>query len=135
MHGLSAGPCSSCPQAGFNSLYYALNPEYIPYVDPCVFLPQDFMHLELDGLLRMELAYLVFSLVRVHEFCTLDDINTAIQSYSWPPGHKPPLLSDVLTKGTKDGQPKSGAVSGVSASQQLHIALHRCAALPPAGLW
>eukprot|EP00962_Isochrysis_galbana_P029323 scaffold9353_cov136-Isochrysis_galbana.AAC.2 len=113
-------------QAGFNSLFYALNPRYIPFVDPCTFIPQDFMHLELDGIMRYEFAYLVYSLIRVHNFFTLPQLNKAIQSFDWPKGHKVPPLRVNLLQGTKHGRPKSSTTSGLSASQQLHLALHRC---------
>lgn len=108
-----------------NTLHCALSPEYIPHVDPTKYIPQDLMHLEMDGLLRLEFAYLVYSLVRVHGFCSLDQINASITSYPWPPGHKVPALSVNLIKGTAVNQPKSGVTTGITASQQLHLTLHR----------
>eukprot|EP00962_Isochrysis_galbana_P046888 scaffold18990_cov152-Isochrysis_galbana.AAC.2 len=84
------------------------------------------MHLELDGIMRYEFAYLVYSLIRVHNFFSLPELNKAIQRFDWPKGHKVPALRANLLQGTKHGRPKSGTTSGLSASQQLHLALHRC---------
>eukprot|EP00962_Isochrysis_galbana_P023705 scaffold7177_cov114-Isochrysis_galbana.AAC.4 len=79
-----------------------MSPEHIPHVDPCKSIPQEFMHLELDGLLRSEFAYLVYSLVRVHAFCTLGDINRSITAFPWPQGHKQAREQDA--PGTHDAK-------------------------------
>ena len=109
---------------GFNTLHYAWDPLYIPFVDPaCV--PQDILHLFPDGLLRSEGAWLFYIFLNLG--LSLDRVNAAIRSYPRFPSDVriPPLLPN-LQEGIAGGRPRRAATLRMSGSQVMHFALHRC---------
>eukprot|EP00965_Chrysotila_dentata_P042055 1395446-Pleurochrysis_carterae.AAC.1 len=70
--------------------------------------PMDIMHGEPDGLLAEEGNCVVFSIVRIEKWCSLDDLNAAIFNYNWPAGHHPHQLHSSVLKGTRGTVPESG---------------------------
>ena len=50
-------------QLGINKLIYAFNPDYMPGVDEVDMVPYNTMHVELDGIVRQELAYMLYIFV------------------------------------------------------------------------
>lgn len=77
-------------QLGINKLIYAFNPDYMPGVDEVDMVPYDTMHIELDGIVRQELAYMLYIFVTKHKYFTLAQLNAAIRSFPWPKGHRVP---------------------------------------------
>ena len=114
-------------QEGINKLVYAFNPDYIPHVNEVNYVPYDTMHVELDGLVRQELAYLLYVLITKRKYFTLATLNEAIKSFCWPKGERMPEIESTVLEGTKHGAPKSSAKICSSASQTLHFAMARCA--------
>eukprot|EP00965_Chrysotila_dentata_P174431 5758161-Pleurochrysis_carterae.AAC.1 len=112
-------------QEGFNSLVYALQPSLVPHFRASEMSPMDGMHGEPDGLLSAEGYYMIFSIVRIEGWCSLEEINTLIANYNWPPNHKPPPLHvSVLKKGATGSVPDKGQSLRYTASQMLHWAKH-----------
>eukprot|EP00965_Chrysotila_dentata_P118678 3923874-Pleurochrysis_carterae.AAC.1 len=65
------------------------------------------MHGEPDGLLREEGYYMIFTIVRIEKWCALEEINSLMDHYSWPVGHKPPPIHASVLKGTRGTVPES----------------------------
>lgn len=115
------------PQEGLNKLYFALHPNIIPFFDPTTGVPQDLMHVELEGTVRYELAWLFYSLIVRHEIFTLSQLNAAIVAFNWPMGHRVPQMDKRILKGKAGSKtPLEGSTIASSASQTLHLALNRC---------
>ena len=114
---------------GLNSLYYAMDPEYVPHVNPCEDFIQDGLHLFGDGLLRSTGAWLFFV------FCLLgldlDVVNTAVRRYPhFEKGVRVPELHPGLktgAAGVAGRVPRAEAVLRMSGSECAQFALHRCA--------
>jgi len=108
---------------GLNKLHFALDPKYVPHLDPSIAAPQDLLHLFPDGLLRSECAWLFYI------FCamglSLAEVNSAIRAYRYfPPDVRIPKLFPKLEEGS-DGRPKSSSSLRMSGSQCMHFCLHR----------
>ena len=74
----------------------------VPYFDPCTYIPYDVMHVELEGLLKNELAAMLYYFTRKRDWgFTLQALNERINSYAWPRTYRPPTFSaKVVEKGT-----------------------------------
>ena len=108
---------------GLNKLYYALDPDYLPFVDPVKIAPQDLLHLFPDGLLRSELAWLIYVLCRLG--FSLSSLNARIRSYrGLPDDVRIPQFPDKLRQGEAGGKPKSKSTARMTGSQCMHFALH-----------
>ena len=117
-------------QMGLNKLFYAFDSDYIPGIDECTMAPYDTMHVEADGLVRMEMAYMLYVLVTKRKYFTLAQLNDAIKRFPWPKGHRMPPIDQKVVEGRKGGLPRADAHLFSSASQTLHFALARCAHAP-----
>ena len=94
---------------GMNSFTHAFT--RVPHFDITRMVPYDFMHVELEGSCKNELAAMLFYFLRKRPTWgfTLEKLNEAIRSYAWPSGFAPPLFTaGYLEKGTKDGKCKKG---------------------------
>ena len=111
---------------GLNKLYFALDPEYFPHINPVTISPQDVLHLFPDGLLRSELAWLMYIL---HKYGLLmSDVDRATKACkSMPKDVRIPKFPDKLTKGVAGGRPDSSRTALMTGSQCMHFTLHRCA--------
>ena len=94
---------------GMNSFSHAFT--RVPHFDISRCIPYDFMHCELEGTCKNELAAMLFYFLRKRPTWgfTLAKLNAAIRSYAWPAGFAPPTFTaGYLEKGTKDGKCKTG---------------------------
>ena len=94
---------------GMNSFSHAFT--RVPHFDISRCIPYDFMHCELEGTCKNELAAMLFYFLRKRPTWgfTLEKLNAAIRSYVWPAGFAPPTFTaGYLEKGTKDGKCKTG---------------------------
>ena len=107
-------------QIGINKLIYAFDSEYIPGVDECTMAPYDTMHVECDGLLRMEMAYLLYMLITKRKYFTLVQLNAAIKSFPWPKGHRMPGIEPKVVEGAKGRVPRWDAHTSPSHSNPNH---------------
>ncbi len=115
---------------GLNKLYFALDPEYIPHIDPCIVAPQDCLHLFPDGLLRSELAWLTYILCKMG--LDLNKLNARIKSYKdLPKDVRIPPFPKKVTKGKTGGVPVSKSVARMTGSQCMHFSLHSFYILDP----
>ena len=112
---------------GINKLVYALDSEYIPGFDECTMAPYDTMHVEFDGLVRMEMAYLLYVLIRRRKCFNLVQLNEAIKRFQWPKGHRMPEIDPKVVEGATGFKPRTDAHIFSSATQTMHFALARCA--------
>ena len=81
-------------EGGINKLVYAINPEYMPGVDPFDLLTADIMHIFFCGFTRKELAWLFKILIPKYTSWNL--LNEAVAALSLPRGKRisklyPPL--------------------------------------------
>ena len=112
-------------QYGINKLVYACHPDNIPGgINPTTLIPQDLMHLLLDGITRQELAWLIYVLVS-RKLLDWDRLVAACKKYPWPPGVRIPPLAEKLKSGKAGNLPRPGATLGMSASQTMDFAVHR----------
>jgi hypothetical protein len=108
---------------GLNKLYFAMDPKYIPHLDPSVVAPQDLLHLFPDGLLRSEGAWLFYILFAMG--LSRDDFNRAVRRYKgFPKDVRIPKFYPKIEQGS-DGRPKSSSALRMSGSQCMHFCLHR----------
>jgi hypothetical protein len=111
---------------GVNKRVFAFHPSYIPLVNPTMIAPQDAMHLFMDGITRHELAWLMYLLVS-RRHITWERLTSAFKNYGgWPPGVRIPPLHKKIREGVAGNLPRPGATLGMSASQVMYAALHRC---------
>lgn len=111
-------------ESGIKKLYFPLDPEYLPLVDPTTTSTQDILHLFPDGLTRSEFAWLMYILLKLK--LSLARVNAAIRRYpGWPPDVRIPPLQAKLSQGTSGGKPRSAALPSMTGSQMMHFALHR----------
>ena len=113
---------------GLNKLFFALDPDYIPHVDPTTIAPIDLLHLFPDGLLRSELAWMLFIFMKMG--LKTDAINTRVRAYSrqsptFPKDVRIPAFKDKLSKGIKGGIPDSSSTVNMTGSQCMHFSVHR----------
>lgn len=118
-------------EEGLSSLYFAMDPEYIPHCDPCRDLIHDGLHQFGDGLLRSEGAWLFYVLIKLG--LSIDRVNVAIKQYRhWPPDVAiPPLDETKLKVGVAGGRPNAQKTLRMGGGEVMHFALHMCAAPPP----
>lgn len=102
-----------------------MSDEYFPHFDVCEWMPYDAMHVELEGIVRYELAWLLYVLVKKFKYFTEEAINAALRSYPMPTGRRVPDVQSKVFEGSKGGHPRTSATMGWSASQTLHFALAR----------
>ena len=90
-------------------------------------VPYDFMHVELEGNLKNELAAMLYYFLRhrpAWQF-TLSKLNAAIRAYPWPNGACPSLFTEgYLEKGTKTKEPKTGTHVHMTAGDMMRFAIH-----------
>ena len=115
---------------GYNSVDYAMMPSILPHFR-IEMAAQDGMHGEPDGLLRQEGYQMLYNIIRVEDWASLDEINALISQYTWPAGHKPPPLHESVTKGAVGTIPSSDTTLRYTATQTLHFAKHSVALLAP----
>ena len=109
---------------GFNSVIFAMDPKYIPGVDPTQDLVYEILHLFADGVVRSEGAWLFYILISMG--LDLSQVNAGIVSYpDWPPDVRIPPLHKNLKKGRAGGRPARERVLRMTGSQVMHFALHR----------
>lgn len=98
-----------------------------PEVDESTMVPYDTMHVELDGLVRMEMAYLLYMLISKKKYFTLVQLNAAIKAFEWPKGQRMPAIDPKVVQGATGRVPRPDAHLFSSASQTMYFALARCA--------
>lgn len=99
----------------------------VPHFDICRDAPYDFMHVELEGSLKNELAAMLFYFLRKRPGWnfSLEGLNAAIRAYPWPSGFSPPTFtSGYLEKGTKGGLAKKGAHVHMTSGDMMIFARH-----------
>lgn len=109
---------------GLNKLYFALDPEYFPHIDPCTIAPQDLLHLYPDGLLRSELAWLIFIFCKMG--LDLDTTNARLRRFKprgFPKDVRIPNFPDKLKRGVQGGKPHSSSTARMTGSQCMHFTL------------
>ena len=99
------------------------------------------MHGEAEGILKGELAGLIFCIVNRREWgITLPMVNNAIRSHNWSSSKQPSYFTDGLLKGTsapadktglKGAIPKAGAHIHMTAGDTLSFTLHSVEVLGP----
>jgi hypothetical protein len=110
---------------GLNKLYFALDPEYVLHINPVTIAPQDALHLFPDGLLRSELAWLMYILCKLG--LMLSAVDQAVkQCKNMPKDVRIPKFPEKLTKGVAGGRPDSSRTARMTGSQCMHFTLHRC---------
>lgn len=114
---------------GLNKLYFALDPEYISHVNPVTIAPQDALHLFPDGLLRSELAWLMYILASMGLSFEAVDRATK-QCKSMPKDVRIPKFPSKLKEGVAGKKPKPSRTALMTGSQCMHFTLHRCTKRP-----
>lgn len=115
---------------GLNKLYFALDPEYVPHIDPITIAPQDVLHLFPDGLLRSELAWLMYILIKLG--FDLAELNARLRSFrGLPKDVRIPAFPDKLRSGVAGGKPESSKTARMTGSQCMHFTLHSLDILDP----
>ena len=106
----------------------------IPLFDLCTMIPYDFMHVELEGSLKNELAAMLYYFLRKRpdwDF-TLAKLNQRIREYAWPSGFRVRSFVDgVLEKGTKAGQCKKGCHVHMTSGDVMVFVRHSIDILLP----
>ena len=118
---------------GWNKLFFALDPDYIPHIDPTTIAPQDLLHAFPDGLLRSELAWLMFTFGKLGLDFSLVDTATK-RCTSLPKDVRIPPFPPRLKEGTgrgADTRPRSEAVARMTGSQCMHFTLSSPEILDP----
>jgi hypothetical protein len=99
----------------------------VPHFDLTTMIPYDFMHVELEGSLKNELAAMLYHFIRHRpgwQF-SLTALNARIQTYAWPGGYKPPTFTEgYLNKGTTAGLPKKGCHVHMTSGDMMTFARH-----------
>ena len=99
----------------------------VPLFDVCTMIPFDFMHVELEGSLKNELACLIYYFCRHRPGWgfTVEALNKCMREYAWPGGFAPPLFTKgELTKGTSQGQAKTGCHVHMTSGDMMVFARH-----------
>ena len=114
---------------GLNKLYFALDPAYWDkHVDPTTIAPIDLLHLFPDGLLRSELAWMLFIFMKMG--LKIETINKRVRAYSkqsptFPKDVRIPEFKAKLSKGITGGVPNSSSTVNMTGSQCMHFSVHR----------
>ena len=96
----------------------------LPLFDITTMCPVDMMHVEPEGLLKLELAGFIYVMTRKWGI-KMADINAAMHKYPWPTGQgHPPYFTHTLEKGRDGGLAKKGAHIHGTAAQVLHLTQH-----------
>ena len=117
---------------GLNSFEHAFT--RVPHFDVSCMVPYDFMHGELEGTIKNELAAMLYYFIRHRPGWnfTLTKVNAAIRGYSWPDGYAPPTFTaGYLETGTKKKQCKKGAHVHMTSGDVLTFARHSVGLLLP----
>lgn len=113
---------------GLKRLWFAMDPELVPHVNPCEDHLQDGLHLFGDGLLRSHAAWMLHPLHQLG--LQVDSVNTAMRSYKgFPRDVHIPKIHEGITKGcagVRGNLPRAEAVLRMTGSEVHHWALHRC---------
>ena len=109
---------------GLKRLFFALDPAYIPHVDPCNYLPQDHLHMFGDGIVRSEGAWLFY--VFFNMGLSRKKVNAAIKKHPFADDVRVPKLHESLREGKAGGRPKSSKTLRMTGTQCTHFALARC---------
>jgi len=103
----------------------------LPEFDITTMCPADMMHVAAEGVLKLEIAALVYVMTRTWRI-PLSEINAAIRAYSWPSGMgPPPYFTAALISGRVGGMAKKGAHIHGTAAQVLHFTQHSIQVLGP----
>ena len=112
----------------------------VPYFDVCRGAPVDFMHVEAEGLLKLELAAVIFYMCRCVNATNLSKINQAMRAYNWEGGaaNRPPYFTDGILEGATPPKgsglkaiPKRGCHVHMTAGDTLRFTLHSVEVLGP----
>lgn len=105
----------------------------VPHFDVTSDIPYDFMHVELEGTLKNELAAMMYYFIRKRDWgFTIDKFNDAIENYHWPQGYAPATLtSGELEKGTKQGYCLKGCHVNWTAGDMALFVRHSIDLLEP----
>ena len=132
-HGLGKGAREKLLTShGYNTLDHAFVD--VPGVE-VVHCPMDLMHVEFEGNVKVHIAALIYMMVRVLRWTTLDRINSAIQAANSSGYEKTPEFRANIIEGTEHGMPKADTAVPWTAMQTLHFAtraLHVLAPIVPA---
>ena len=106
----------------------------IPLFDLCTMIPYDFMHVELEGSLKNELAAMLYYFLRQRPTWkfTLKALNNRIREYAWPAGFRVPHFTEgYLEKGTKQKQCKTGCHVHMTSGDVMVFVRHSLDLLLP----
>ena len=106
----------------------------VPHFSRCTMVPWDFMHVELEGTLKNELAAMLYYFLRHRPDWgfTLAKLNAALRKYSWPNGCSPPTFTmGYLDKGTQGNQCKKGCHVHMTSGDMLIFVRHSIDVLLP----
>lgn len=107
----------------------------VPLFDVTCMAPQDIMHVLAEGVLKTEIAAMLFTLIRKRKWgLTLKAVNKACRAYKWPTGHHAPNFRDVILDGVGKGAtaaPKRGCHVHGTAGAVLDFTLHSLVILRP----
>ena len=106
----------------------------VPYFDVCTMIPYDFMHVELEGSLKNELACLIYIFHRKRPGWgfTVEKLNARMREYAWPGGFAPPpFTTGNLYQGTTSGLPKTGCHVHMTSGDMMVFARHSIDLLLP----
>ena len=100
--GIATAVKAKMQEMGINKLFYALDPEYIPYADAVRDAPGDIMHLFLCGFTKKEMAWLIDIFVKARYF-TWDQLNARVKLIALPHGKRiSKLMAQTKQKKRRD---------------------------------
>tara|TARA_B110000238_G_C16084418_1_gene420943 strand:- start:167 stop:1399 length:1233 start_codon:yes stop_codon:yes gene_type:complete len=115
---------------GLNKKYFALDPEYIRGVNPCIQPCTEGLHLFGAGVLRYEAAYMLYEMNKLH--LDFNRINIAQARYTgYPPDVRIQPLHDYLKKGRTQGRPHRDSHLRMSSHEVHHWSLHSMQVIGP----
>lgn len=106
---------------GVRTYQHAFSPDEhnagVPLVNVCTMIPYDFFHVEAEGILKTEIACMVYAFCRQRSHWKtwpgstpaekLAALNNAMYQYDWPVSQgRPPYFTEKILEGTVDGCPK-----------------------------
>ena len=105
----------------------------IPLFDLTIMIPYDFMHVELEGSLKNELAAMLYYFLRKRSWgFTLSKLNARMHEYAWPPNSRPPCFTEgYLEEGTKEGTCKKGCHVHMTSGDVMVFVRHSIDLLLP----
>jgi hypothetical protein len=99
----------------------------IPHFDVTADCPQDLMHVELEGNLKVECAALLYRLIAVHRWFTVEQLNQAMHTYPWPVADthtRPTDFTNTIKEGQDGGIPKKDCHLKMHSAQVMQFVLH-----------